>query len=207
MVDTPHAQFDTCVVYMLGYPGMGKRTVGGHLANLIDGVLVDNALINRPVLELFRWDGVEQLPPGVWDYVAPIRTAVLRTIEEFAPRSNSYVFTNVIEDAPDARDEYEVVRSLARRRGSLFLSVMLTCDLDTQVSRIDNPDRVALRKGSDPEGYRGYTLATSLYQPPPAEVIHVDTTDTPPADNARTILNELLHRGFKPDHASAQTDV
>ena len=30
--------FATCVVFMLGYPGMGKRTVGGHLAKLIDGV-------------------------------------------------------------------------------------------------------------------------------------------------------------------------
>jgi hypothetical protein len=151
--------FNSCVVFMLGYPGMGKRTVGGHLAKLIDGVLVDNALINRPVLELFRWDGVAPLPPTVWDHVAPIRKAVLHAIEDVAPPSNSYVFTNVIEDNPTAADEYDILRSLAHRRGSLFLSVMLTCDLDIQVGRIDNADRVALRKGSDPEGYRGYTLA------------------------------------------------
>lgn len=199
MDESSDVQFDTCVVFMLGYPGMGKRTVGGHLANLIDGVLVDNALINRPVLELFRWDGVDQLPPGVWDYVAPIRHAVLRTIEELAPQSNSYVFTNVLEGDSDGRDEYDVVRSLARRRGSLFLAVMLTCDIDIQVSRIDNPDRVALRKGSDPEGYRGYTLATTLFQPPSAEVIQIDTSETPPAENARAILNELLNRGFTPE--------
>jgi hypothetical protein len=191
--------FATCVVFMLGYPGMGKRTVGGHLAKLIDGVLVDNALINRPVLELFRWDGVSPLPPSVWEYVAPIRHAVFRTIEELAPLSNSYVFTNVIEDTPTAADEYDVLRALAHRRGSLFLSVMLTCDLDIQVSRIDNPDRVALRKGSDPEGYRGYTLATSLYQPPLTEVIYIDTSETPPAENARLILNALRDRGFVPD--------
>lgn len=203
MVESPDDKFHTCVVFMLGYPGMGKRTVGGHLAKLIDGVLVDNALINRPVLELFRWDGVEPLPPGVWDYVAPIRKAVLRAIEELAPPSNSYVFTNVIEETSSAADEYDVLRSLARRRGSLFLSVLLTCDLDIQVSRINNPDRVALRKGSDPEGYRGYTLATRLYQPPSAEVIHVDTSETPPAENARIILNELRDRGFITENAPA----
>jgi len=206
MAESPNDKFHTCVVFMLDYPGMGKRTVGGHLANLIDGVLVDNALINRPVLELFRWDGVEPLPSGVWDYVAPIRKAVLRTIEELAPLSNSYVFTNVIEETSSAADEYGVLRSLARRRGSLFLSVMLTCDLDIQVSRINNPDRVALRKGSDPEGYRGYTLATSLYQPPSAEVIHVDTSKTPPAENARTILNELRNRGFITGQAAEPRD-
>lgn len=206
MVVSPGAEFETCVVYMLGYPGMGKRTVGGHLAQRIDGVLVDNALINRPVLELFRWDGVEQLPPGVWDYVAPIRTTVLRAIEELAPHSNSYVFTNVLEETSDVADEYEVVRSLARRRGSLFLAVMLTCDIDIQVSRIDNPDRVALRKGSDPEGYRQYTLATSLFQPPPAEVIQIDTSVTPPDDNAKIILKELRKRGFVRAHRPTAQD-
>ncbi|NAZ84576.1 AAA family ATPase [Kineococcus indalonis] len=196
LTDPTTDTFTTCVVFMLGYPGMGKRTVGRQLAQQLNGVLVDNALINRPLLELFRWDGVELIPPVIWDYVVPIRDAVVRTIEDLAPATNSYVFTNVIEDGPTAAQEYDVYRSLAHRRGSLFLAVMLTCDLDVQVSRIDNPDRVALRKGSDPEGYREYTLTTDLYQPPPSEVISIDTTQTAPADNARRILTELRRRGF-----------
>lgn len=200
--DSPFDAFDTCVVFMLGYPGMGKRTVGRYLAERLDGVLVDNALINRPLLELFQWDGITLLPPEIWERVVPIRRAVLRTIEELAPPSNSYVFTNVIEEGPTAADEYNALRSMAQRRGSLFLSVMLTCDIDVQVSRIDNPDRVALRKGSDPEGYRGYTLTTNLYQPPPAEVIHIDTTETSPAENAGRIFNALLDRGFVPGKGS-----
>ncbi|MET1003905.1 MAG: hypothetical protein ABWX96_00060 [Propionibacteriaceae bacterium] len=190
--------YETCVVFMLGYPGMGKRTIGGQLATLLDGVLVDNALINRPLLELFRWDGVEPLPPEIWDRAVQIREAVLGTIVDLAPPSNSYVFTNVIEEGPTAAVEYDRLRAVARRRGSLFLSVMLTCEIEAQVSRIDNPDRVALRKGSDPEGYRGHRLSTRLYQPPPAEVIHLDTTDTPPADNAERIYQTLRDRGFAP---------
>ena len=38
--------YETCVVFLLGWPGVGKRTVGSHLAELVDGVLVDNQLIN-----------------------------------------------------------------------------------------------------------------------------------------------------------------
>jgi len=198
--------FDTCVVYLLGYPGMGKRTIGKHLASLLDGVLVDNALINRPLLELFRWDGVTLLPPGIWDYAVPIKEAVLATIEDLAPTSNSYVFTNVIEEGPDAAQEFDRVRSLAHRRQSLFLAVMLTCDIDAQVSRIDNPDRIALRKGSDPEGYRGHRLTTRLYQTSSSEVIHLDTTTTPPADNAERIHQELFRRGLSTtrDRGTAQ---
>lgn len=190
--------YATCVVLMLGYPGMGKRTIGSHLTALLDGVLVDNQLINRPVLELFRWDGVALLPPGIWDRVRPIRDAVLGVIEDLAPPSNSYVFTDVLEDEPAAAQEYEQLRALAHRRGSLFLAVLLTCDVDVQVSRIDNPDRVALRKGSDPEGYRGHRMTARLFQPPPDEVLHLDSTTTSPADNAARIHQELTDRGFAP---------
>lgn len=188
--------FETCVVFMLGYPGMGKRTVGSHLAELLDAVLVDNQLINRPLLELFRWDGKESITMEIWDRVVPIREAVLGTIEDLAPRSNSYVFTNVLEDDEAGSEYYERIRGLAERRGSLFLAVMLTCDIDVQVSRIDAPDRIALRKGSDPEGYRRHRLATNLFGPPDNETLRIDTTTTEPWVNAATIRAELMMRGL-----------
>lgn len=191
-------RYETCIVFLTGYPGMGKRTVGGHLAQRLDGVLVDNQLLHAPLLELFRWDGKFFLPPEIWDRAVPIREAVLGTIEDLAPRSNSYVFTNVLEDDASSRDQLDSIRALAGRRGSLFLVVVLTCDIDVQVSRIDNPDRIALRKGSDPEGYRGHRLTTTLLEPPADEVFHIDTTTIDPADNADRIYAALLERGFRP---------
>jgi hypothetical protein len=83
---------------------------------------------------------------------------------------------------------------LAERRGSLFLAVILTCDIDVQVSRIDNPDRVALRKGSNPEGYRGHRPSTKQYQPPPSQVIRLDTTEVTPASNAWRTYQALQDR-------------
>ena len=190
-------RFETCVVFLLGYPGVGKRTVGLHLAELIDAVLVDNQLINIPLLTLFRWDGKESIPMEIWDRVVPIREAVLGTIEDLAPESNSYIFTNVLQDDEDGASHYESIRSLAHRRGSLFLSVMLDCDVDEQVSRIDNPDRIALLKGSDPEGYRWHRHHTELLQPPADEVMYVDTTSIDARQNAATIYEALLARGFR----------
>jgi hypothetical protein len=190
--------FETAVVFLLGYPGMGKRTVGASLAELIDGVLVDNQLINRPLLELFRWDGKEPIPMEIWQRVVPIREAVLGTIEDLAPKTNSYVFTNVLTNDAESLGHYEHVRSLAQKRDSLFLAVMLECDIDVQVSRIDNPDRVALRKGSDPAGYRHHRLTTDLLQPPPTELLNIDTTTTPAAENAARIYRALVERGLQP---------
>jgi hypothetical protein len=187
----------TCVVFILGYPGVGKRTVGSHLADLLDGVLVDNQLINRPLLTLFRWDGKFPIPTEIWDRVKPIREAVLGTIEDLAPASNSYVFTNMLKDDEDAANEYNSLRSLAHRRGSLFLAVMLSCDVDEQVRRIDTPDRIALLKGSDPEGYRWHRHNITLFQPPPEDVVQIDTTDVSPSENAKTIYGILEERGFR----------
>lgn len=45
--------YETCVVFLLGYPGVGKRTLGSQLADLLGGVLVDNQLVNVPLLTLF----------------------------------------------------------------------------------------------------------------------------------------------------------
>lgn len=185
-------------MFLLGYPGVGKRTVGSHLADRLDGVLVDNQLIHIPLLTLFKWDGKFLLPKEIWQRVEPIREAVLGTIEDLAPKSNSYVFTNDLKDDEEGARQYDRIRSLAHRRGSLFLSVMVDCDIDEEVRRIANPDRVARLKGSDPEGYRRYRRDTTLFQPPPEEVVHIDTTTIGPRQNAETIYGILRRRGFRP---------
>ena len=184
------------MVLLLGYPGVGKRTVGSHLAHLLDGVLVDNQLINIPLLTLFRWDGKSPIPMEIWERVGPIRAAVLGTIEDLAPKTNSYVFTNVLEDDDDGAAQFEELRALALRRGSLFLSVMLDCDVDEQVRRIDNPDRVARMKGSDPEGYRWHRARTHLFHP--GDALQLDTTATPARRNAETLYRALVGRGLAP---------
>ncbi len=80
---------------------------------------------------------------------------------------------------------------------SLFLSVMLDCEVDEQVRRIDNPDRIARLKGSDPEGYRWHRHHTKLFQPPPGDVVLVDTTKISARTNAETIYEMLLSRGLR----------
>ena len=182
---------------LLGYPGVGKRTVGSQVARLLDGVLVDNQLINIPLLTLFRWDGKFPLPMEIWERVKPIRAAVLGTIEDLAPESNSYVFTNVLQDDEDGAAEYDELRSLALRRGSLFLSAMLDCDVDEQVRRIDRPDRRARLKGSDPEGYRQHRQHVRLFQPPAEDLLQLDTTSAAAERNAKTIYQTLVARGLE----------
>jgi hypothetical protein len=73
--DTP----ETCVVFLLGYPRVGKRTVGSHLAGLLDGVPVDNALLSIALLTLFKWDGKFPTTMAIWERVGLVREVVLGT--------------------------------------------------------------------------------------------------------------------------------
>ncbi len=74
---------------------------------------------------------------------------------------------------------------------------MLHCEEEEQVRRIDTPDRRARLKGSDPEGYRWHRRNITLFQPPPDEVIHLDTTETSPDENAQAIYDALVARGLE----------
>ncbi len=189
--------YETCVVLMLGHPGAGKRTVGSHLVDMLDGVLVDNQLINIPLLTLFKWDGKFPIPTEIWDRVVPIREAVYGTIEDLAPETNSYVLTTVLRASDSSSaDHYDRIRKLAQRRGSLFLAVELWCDADEIANRVDNPDRVQRLKGSDPEGYRRFREMVEMFDPPAEEAIHLDSTTAAPQANAEVIYQELVARGL-----------
>ena len=179
---------------LLGYPGSGKRTVGTYLAELLNGVLIDNQLVALPIFAAMNWEGKGQVPREVWLRIRQVRDVVLDTIEHLAPRTTSYVFTKVLEDDVDGRSQYERFRSLAKARGSNFLAVMLECDAAAQISRIDSHDRIERRKLIDPEEAARHRRDVRLFVPPPGEVLHVDTTETSASETAVTILHALQTR-------------
>ena len=53
-------------------------------------------------------------------------------------------------------------------------------------------------KGSDPEGYRWHRHNVKLFEPPPGEAVHIDTTTTDARTNAKSLYETLASRGFSP---------
>jgi len=175
------------IVYLLGYPGVGKYTVARELAKLTGAVVVDNQLVNYPILALLRWDGMSKLPPGTLDRAAPIRAAVFSALEEIAPRDTSYVLTNVLADDEESRAIYERVRDIAARRGSVFLPVLLTCDRGEQLRRVASPERAARFKVRDARGVAELMESMRLLVPDDPELLTIDTTALGPAEAAARI--------------------
>jgi shikimate kinase len=184
------------ITYLLGYPGVGKYTVARALASKTGAVLVDNHVVNQPILALLNWDGITQLPSGTLDRTAPIRDAMLTALEEIAPRSMSYVFTNVLENKPDDVAIYDRVRGAASHRDSIFLAVMLTCAPDVQLQRVQTEERRRRFKVSDPGSVARYMGETDLFMPDDSNLMTLDTTERSPEQSATLIIERLHQEGL-----------
>ena len=181
----PEAPF---IVYLLGYPGVGKYTVARALAALTGAVVIDNQLINHPILALFN--RALDLPAEAFERAGPIRNAVFSALEEIAPRSLSYVFTNNLEDSPEDIAIYNRLRDIAASRESVFLPVMLTCAREAQLERVQAEERRRRLKVTDPEWLDGFMASVPLYSP--EGVLTLDTTEATPEETATAIVERLL---------------
>ena len=182
---------NTSIIYLFGPPAVGKYTVACAVAERNGAVVVDNQLINHPIFALFKWDGRFQLPTDIMARTTPIREAVLATIEEVAPETMSYVFTNALSDTADARELYDRIRRIALVRKSTFVPVMLTCEPDEQARRVENIDRAARLKGADAEWLKNYMQTTRPFVPSDPRLLRLDTTALDPKVAAEEILRRV----------------
>ena len=179
----------TSLVYLLGSPGVGKRTVAEALSARTGAIVLDNHRINLPIMSLFNWDGRERLPPEVWGYVDAIRSTVLDALSEIAPRDASYVLTNALEVGFEAW--FDRIEGIAHARGSVFVPVLLECDLEEQMRRVASEDRVARLKLSDPDRAREFIAGTEFFRPTGPDALVLDTTHRSPDGTAAAITEHV----------------
>jgi len=188
MVDRP---FPPSVIYLLGAPAVGKYTVAKAIAERNGAVVVDNQLINQPIFSLLSEFPDPEATKRMWEEIEIIRGAVLRMIEHVVPRSTSYVLTNALENAPEDHDLYEQIKGIATRRGSVFLPVILTCEIEEELRRVSDPSRTQRLKIDDPVRARAYIEATTFYFRRDGDPLTIDTTSNDPGVTAELILAKL----------------
>jgi hypothetical protein len=182
------------IVHLIGYPATGKYTVAKAVVAAARSactrvVLMDNHASGNLVLSVLDGDGTARVPPVVWERVGEIREIVYRTIEDLTPPDRSFVFTNFLR-AGDPADEAVVERlsALAVTRGSIYLPVRLTCDVDTLLTRVPDDDRRARHKWIDPDAVGAFIATTDMVDLSAHQPVDVDTTTTPPEQSAQRIL-------------------
>lgn len=139
----------SAVIYLIGYPGVGKLTVAKQLAALIDARLMDNHLVNNVIFSLIDTYGSTPIPEAVWDEVKRVRDAAFRVIANHTDPARSFILTNVLLNEPSDRMLFAQVERLANDRRSVFVPVVLHCDPDENMKRLVQPDRKVALKETD----------------------------------------------------------
>jgi hypothetical protein len=137
---------DTCVIYLMGHPGVGKLTIGKAL-QAHGFVVCDNHLINNPIFALC--DPATGVSPEAWAAIDAVRNAVLGFLS--TKLDGHYVLTNCLYNTVWDRDIFAQVQGMAKKRGSFFIPVFLSISKDENLRRLTQPSRKALQKSIDPD--------------------------------------------------------
>lgn len=180
----------TCVLHFNGYPGTGKLTIAKELvAQESTFRLIDNHAINNLIFAMVRLDGRTKISREAWDAIGDIRTILMNFMPEHAAPSLSFVFTNAL--AENDADDMEVYRSIkegAEKRGSEYIPVVLTCDMEENKKRIASADREANMKMTSPDDLESlYISEKKLLVPDHPNLMELDVTGISPADAAGRI--------------------
>ncbi|RYP31310.1 hypothetical protein DL767_005823 [Monosporascus sp. MG133] len=172
------------VLWINGFPGSSKRTVAKIVArNHHPAVALDNHKLIDPVEARFSRDH-----PDYQKHRRRYRQAVLdHYVRDESTLSRLVIFTDN-ELGREVANEY---RDAARETGRPFIPVYMICDVEANLERIANADRLegALGKLLDRRILERLRASCELYLfEDDCPSLTVDTTNTPPADTAMRIL-------------------
>ncbi len=132
----------TVIIYLIGRSGTGKYTIAKEIAKS-DYKIIDNQLINNPILSILDLDNAVQVPKEAWEAIGEIRKIVFNFLSD--TKQQNYVLTNeLFDDDPGDHDCYTQVKAMAAKRGSIFIPVKLQISEPENIKRITNEER-ALR--------------------------------------------------------------
>ncbi len=183
---------DNIVIYLIGYPGTGKLTIAKEICKRRPDVkLVDNHLINNPILSVIEQDGRTPLPQRVWDNVGQVWTAVLDTMVTVSPKHFSFVLTNVLlEKNKDDHSHFKRIQKMAAERNAVFVPVLLTCAVEELARRIVSPERRERMKDINAETPARLAQRSPLIPIDHENCIDLDVTDLAPDAAADIILKK-----------------
>lgn len=179
------------IVYLLGWPGVGKLTVAKELARRTGWRVVDNHFIADPIFHVIGADGNTPLPEGTRQLIARVGDAIYEAMTQLAPAHLGYVLTKVLMETPEDRANFARVESIARQRGAMFLPVLLTCDEAGLRSRVTSPGRAERLKPRTEAVLDRYFVQYTQLVPEHPQLLTIDTTALEPQQTAELILARL----------------
>jgi len=180
------------IIYLIGFAGTGKYTIAKEICALSCARLVDNHLINNPVLSLIHADGMAPLPESVWDKIRAIRQVVLEVIRDISPPEYNFVFTNELLDGSNEDQKlFSEIVELAARRNSTLIPIRLLCNEEELCKRIQSSGRAERWKDINADHARHKIRTHTILSIDHPTLLNLDVSELSAIQAAEAILTHI----------------
>jgi hypothetical protein len=172
------------IIFLNGWPGVGKLTVARHIVAATGGRLLDAHTIYNVAFYL-----TEFRTPAFYETVRKVRDIAFDRVAELPPLIPVVMTNAFASDSDWVEENWKAVRALADRRRSKLFFVELDCSPSENKRRIQFADRGLLGKPRDPSLIADKRQSRSLLRP--ADVDHLlclDNTSLSPEACANEIV-------------------
>jgi len=181
-------EYKNCIVFIMGFTGVGKYVVAKEIAKHPYFKMVDSTVIENPVTSLLDMEALNyRVPDAAWQQVGKVRDAVFTTIRDLSPPHFSFVITyDMVEGDEFPKILFDMVQKLASERQAFLLPVRLECSEAELVKRISSDARKVLVD-------RAINMAKNkkvFYSNHPNEIT-INSTNLSPTEAAKLILDSL----------------
>lgn len=183
---------ENTIIYLIGFAGVGKFTIAQQLHLKTGAQIVDNHLINNPILSVIYTDGITPIPKAAWHKIAIIRQTVYSAIEDISPKNWNFIFTNELIDGYKVDAEiFASIAHIAQKRNSIFIPVRLICDLDELSRRVQSTDRASRYKLTSVEATHHKFESFSVLKCDHPNTLTLDVTHLTATESADKIIEHI----------------
>ncbi len=186
--------FENYLVLLMGFPGVGKKTVGEALAKKTNFTLIHTSEWIDPILKLLGDDYqiMWELDAKAWEKLNAADDLILSTIADVCPKEKSYAITQMMFDQdPYHKIFYDKVVSVVEKRKAPFFPIRLLCDEDELVKRVQAEDRKNSFKTRDVELSRCRSREKVVFYSHHPNEITIDNTHKSPDEAANMIISHI----------------
>ncbi|KAH8657997.1 hypothetical protein BX600DRAFT_468509 [Xylariales sp. PMI_506] len=181
------------IIHINGFPGTGKLTIARQIQQIIGDRcrLVHNHLLINPADAVLR-----RTESGYQALRKAIRSAVFSSLaDNEATHGFVYLFTDFQTGNEMGAATCAEFREAAQVRGCDLIPVIIDCDEQTNVERLQSSDRAVHHKIIDPELLRYFRgqAAIHRFEGLEASTLELDATGLGAEEAARRIIDHAVH--------------
>jgi shikimate kinase len=130
------------IIYLIGFPGVGKLTIAKEICKKTNAILVDHHTITNPI----RCLNIDFRSKRRTEYMEQIRGIVFNAMVELSQKDDNFILTDVL---CDGNEGFNLAEVMANKRQATLVPVIISCDIKENIKRAKNEERKASHKTTD----------------------------------------------------------